>query len=359
MSRTTDLPRLTSLSHGAGCACKLSLDELTNVLGRVGWPEHPDLLVGVGTGDDAAAWRQPDGRVLVATIDFFTPLVDDARTWGRIAAANAVSDVYAMGAVPRLALNVLGWPRALPFSLVEDVLQGAAEVAAQAGYIIAGGHSIDSQEPLYGQAVLGDTSEDRLLTNAGARPGQVIVLSKALGTGIITTALKRSDPEVADGRTPLAEAYAAAVASMTRLNDVAAVVARDAGATAATDVTGFGLLGHLHRLSRASGVSCAVTPDAIPWLPRLGELIDAGFVPDGTGRNREQASRFVRGVIDDRTMIVLCDAQTSGGLLFTCEADAGDDAVAALRAEGHAAALIGEVRAGVPGHLELGRPAVG
>ena len=165
------VPRLTSLSHGAGCACKLSLDELTEILEGVSFPDDPDLLVGATTGDDAAVYRQPDGRVLVATTDFFTPLVDDASTWGRIAAANAVSDVYAMGATPRFALNLVGWPRDLPFSVLEQVLVGASEIAAEAGYLVAGGHSIDSVEPLFGQVVIGDTTEDAVLTNAGATPG--------------------------------------------------------------------------------------------------------------------------------------------------------------------------------------------
>jgi selenide, water dikinase len=346
--------RLTALSHGAGCACKLSLDELTSVLDGVGWAEHPDLVVGLRTGDDAAVWRQADGRVLVATTDFFTPLVDDPASWGRIAAANAVSDVYAMGATPRFALNLVGWPRALPFELLREVLTGAAAVAAEAGYPVVGGHSIDSQEPLYGQVVIGDTDEARLLTNAGARPGQALVLTKPIGTGIVTTALKRSDPDDLAAGSTLRVAYDAAVASMTRLNAEAAHVALDAGATAATDVTGFGLVGHLHRLATASGLAAVLHADRVPRLPGVEDLLDGGFVPGGTLRNVEQAARFLRGdTPPDRTLQLLCDAQTSGGLLFTCEPSDAESAVDRLRASGHAAAVVGGVDEGEPGSVAV------
>jgi selenide, water dikinase len=354
MSVARSTTRLTALSHGAGCACKLSLDELAAVLDGVGWAEHPDLVVGVATGDDAAVWRQPDGRVLVATTDFFTPLVDDPSTWGRIAAANAVSDVYAMGATPRFALNLVGWPRALPFELLREVLAGGAAVAAEAGYPVVGGHTIDSKEPLYGQVVIGDAREDALLTNAGARPGQALVLTKALGTGIVTTALKRSEPDASEGAGPLARAYRAAVASMTRLNADAARVALRWSASVATDVTGFGLLGHLHRLAVASGVACRVDPEAVPVLPEVGTLLDAGFVPGGTRRNVEQSARYVRGRVSERQLTLLCDAQTSGGLLFGVDGAAAASAVDELRRGGHDAAIVGEVLAGEPGTIELG-----
>lgn len=345
--------RLTALSHGAGCACKLSLDELVGVLDGIAWVDHPQLLVGVRAGDDAAVWRQDDGRALVATTDFFTPLVDDARTWGRIAAANAVSDVYAMGATPRFALNLVGWPRTLPSELLVDVLNGAMSIAAEAGYPIAGGHSIDSQEPLFGQVVFGDVPEERLLTNAGARPGQAIVLTKALGTGIITTALKRAPTADPPNGSLLRVAYDAAVASMTRLNRAAAHVAGAAEATAATDVTGFGLLGHLHRLATASGVACTVDVDRVPLFPGVMELIDQGAVPGGTERNVAQSARFVTTPADGRTMRVLCDAQTSGGLLLCIPKERATDVVDELTQDGHAAALIGEVRDGEAGMLEL------
>ena len=347
------MPRLTSLSHGAGCACKLSLDELTEILQGVDFPADPDLLVGPTTGDDAAVYRQPDGRVLVATTDFFTPLVDDAATWGRIAAANAVSDVYAMGATPRFALNLVGWPRDLPFAVLEQVLVGASEIAAEAGYLVAGGHSIDSVEPLFGQVVIGDTTEDAVLTNAGAVPGQVLVLTKPIGTGIVTTALKRCEPLTAGDDGVLATAYAAAVASMTRLNRDAADAALVAGATAATDVTGFGLLGHLHRLSFASGVAAVVEAGRVPVLPGVRELLAAGYVPGGSQRNAEQAGRYLDAEVAGDELILLADAQTSGGLLFACAPDAADEAVARLVDGGHDAAVIGSVVDGAPGTVRV------
>ena len=350
------LPRLTSLSHGAGCACKLSLDELTSILEGVSFPGDPDLLVGPTTGDDAAVYRQPDGRVLVATTDFFTPLVDDPATWGRIAAANAVSDVYAMGATPRFALNLVGWPRDLPFTVLDEVLHGAVEIAAEAGYLIAGGHSIDSVEPLFGQVVIGDTTEDAVLTNAGARPGQALVLTKPIGTGIVTTALKRSAPLDGDGDDRdgvLATAYAAAVASMTRLNREAARAALGVDATAATDVTGFGLLGHLHRLTAASEVAARLDAAAVPVLPYVRDLLAAGYVPGGSQRNADQAVRYLDAEVADPERVLLADAQTSGGLLFTCAPAAAEVAVAQLRADGHDAAVIGAIEAGDPGTIRV------
>ncbi len=350
---TQTMPRLTSLSHGAGCACKLSLDELTEILAGVSFPDDPDLLVGATTGDDAAVYRQPDGRVLVATTDFFTPLVDDPATWGRIAAANAVSDVYAMGATPRFALNLVGWPRDLPFSVLEQVLVGASEIAAEAGYLVAGGHSIDSVEPLFGQVVIGDAREDAVLTNAGAAPGQALVLTKPIGTGIVTTALKRCEPLTPDDDGDLATAYAAAVASMTRLNRDAAETALAAGATAATDVTGFGLLGHLHRLASASGVAARVDAATVPVLPRVRDLLAAGYVPGGSQRNAEQAARYLDAEVEDTERILLADAQTSGGLLFACAPDAAEEAVARLVASGHDAAMIGELVDGDAGRVQV------
>jgi selenide, water dikinase len=345
--------RLTAYSHGAGCACKLSLDELAGVLDGIAWIDHPQLLVGIRTGDDAAVWRQHDGRVLVATTDFFTPLVDDAATWGRIAAANAVSDVYAMGATPRFALNIVGWPRALPSGLLVQVLEGALTVARDAGYPVVGGHSIDSQEPLFGQVVIGDVAEEELLTNAGAQPGQALVLTKPLGTGIVTTALKRAPTTTHPDGSPLRVAYDAAVASMTRLNRAAARAASSARATAATDVTGFGLLGHLHRLALASGVACTVDAERVPLLPGILDLVDQGAVPGGTERNVAQSDRFVSTPSDRRSMQVLCDAQTSGGLLLSVPPERADALVADLVADGHVAAHLGEVRDGEAGTIDL------
>lgn len=354
MSVTEQTVRLTALSHGAGCACKLSLEELTGVLDRVAPGQHADLVVGAATGDDAAVWRQRDGRLLVATTDFFTPLVDDPFTWGQIAAANAVSDIYAMGAEPRFALNLVGWPRDLGFGLLEQVLAGATSIADKAGYPLVGGHSIDSAEPLYGQAVIGEVGERNLLTNAGAQPGQQLLLTKPIGTGVAVTAAKRSAPEALEDDTPLAVAFRAAVASMIRLNRCAAQVATEFHATAATDVTGFGLLGHLHRLAAASGVTCELDPGRVPLLPGVGQLVDEGFVPGGTRRNVEHAARFVRGEVDERTLTLLCDAQTSGGLLLACAERDAPAVHAVLTSRGHEAAIIGEVRPAGPSTGEAG-----
>lgn len=306
-------PRLTALSHGAGCACKLSLDELQGILAGFSWPEHDDLIVGLASGDDAAVWRQPDGRVMVVTTDFFTPLVDDPRDWGRIAVTNAVSDVYAMGATPRVALNLVGWPRDLDFDLLRDVLDGAARVASDAGYVIAGGHSIDRLEPLFGQVVIGD---DDLLTAA----------------------------------------YRAAVREMARLNRDAARIAREHRATAATDVTRFGLLGHLHRLALASGVAATLDAEATPLLPHVDELLDAGYVPGGCQRNADQAGRFLTDPPSDRPRLLLADAQTSGGLLFTVDIDRAEPALAALTTRGHHAAVVGSTREGPPGSIRVIEP---
>ena len=350
------MPRLTSLSHGAGCACKLSLDELTTVLGGVAWPGHPDLLVGLASGDDAAVYRQGDGRALVATTDFFTPLVDDPHDWGAIAATNAVSDVYAMGGTPRLALNILGWPRDLPFDVLQQVLEGAAEVAARAGYVVAGGHTIDSVEPIFGQVVIGDVAEADLTTNATARPGDDLLLTKAIGTGIVTTALKRSDLSASTAGGPLEVPSRAAVASMTQLNAGAADVARRVGASAATDVTGFGLLGHLHRMAAASGVMAVVDAASVPLLPGVRGLLADGMVPGGSQRNADQAVRYLVGadgapagagdgaLPDAATRLLLADAQTSGGLLIACDPARTDEALALLREAGcEAAARVGHL----------------
>jgi selenide, water dikinase len=231
---------------------------------------HPDrLLVGPDTGDDAAVWLLDEDRALVSTADFITPVVDDARTWGRVAAANSVSDIYAMGGRPLFALNLVGWNTdVLPTSLLGDVLAGGQDIAAEAGFVIAGGHTIDDPEPKYGMAVTGEAHPDRLLTNAGLRVGQDIVLTKALGVGVLTTAIKhgRATAEQAD----------AVVASMVRLNDIGARLALAVGATGCTDVTGFGLLGHLGRMALESAVSVAIDVARVPFLPGAVELAADG-----------------------------------------------------------------------------------
>jgi len=315
---------------------------------RLAPPGDPNLLVGALSGDDAAVWRLSDERALVVTADFITPVVDDARTWGRIAAANAVSDVYAMGGTPLLALNLVGWNvDELPTDLLGDVLQGGLDIATEAGFVVAGGHTVDDPEPKYGMAVIGEVHPDAVLTNAGLRPGDVLVLTKPLGVGIATTAIKRGLATDA-----LTEAV---VASMTRLNDLARDAARAAGATGCTDVTGFGLLGHLQRMAVESGVDVTVDVDAVPVLDGARELLADGVVPGGSQRNLDHVRPHLDpGRHDDDTALLLADAQTSGGLLFgAADADVAAEAVASLVASGHGAAVIGRVASAGTGRVAL------
>ncbi len=301
------------------------------------------LLVGPDTGDDAAVWKLDDDRALISTADFITPVVDDARTWGRVAAANSVSDIYAMGGRPLFSLNLVGWNTdALPTSLLAEVLAGGQDIADEAGFVVAGGHTIDDPEPKYGMAVTGEAHPDRLLTNAGLRAGQDIVLTKALGVGVLTTAIKN---ERASG-----EQAEAAVASMVRLNDVAARLALGAGATGCTDVTGFGLLGHLGRMALESRVSATIQFDAVPFLPGALALAADGVMPGGSRRNLSWALGFVDvGGHDEVRQLLLADAQTSGGLVFGVDPAATADVLAELAATGHRAAHIGRCAAGTPG----------
>lgn len=306
---------------------------------------HPDLLVGADTGDDAAVWRIAADRALVVTVDFITPLVDDARTWGRIAAANSASDVYAMGGRPLLALNVVGWTAELSTDVLVEVLDGAGEAAAEGGWVTVGGHTVDDPEPKFGLCVVGEVHPDRLLTNAGLRSGQALVLTKPLGIGVIATAIKRGEAG--------ADVVDAAVASMLRLNARAAEVALGAGATGATDVTGFGLLGHLRKMVEASGVAAELDAATVPLLPGARDLAAAGMVPGGTERNLAWAGeRLAADGVDGTTLTLLADAQTSGGLLFGADPDAASAAVEALRETGHEAAVIGRVTAG-DGHVRV------
>ncbi len=287
-------------------------------------------------------WRLDADRALVATVDVITPLVDDARTWGRITAANAASDVYAMGARPLFALNIVGWNAAeLPTELLSEVLAGAAEVAAEGGFVIAGGHTIDDPEPKYGLAVVGEAHPDRLLTADGLTAGEDLVLTKPLGTGVLSTAIKAG---LADE-----DLVAAGMASMTRLNAAAAEAAHAAGARGATDVTGFGLLGHLRELVEASDVAAELDVAAVPILEGVAALAADGVMPGGSRRNLAWAGEILEpGDADATTQLLLADAQTSGGLLFGVSPPAAAQAVATLRASGHTAAVVGRVTAGPP-----------
>lgn len=302
------------------------------------------------TGDDAAVWRLSDDRALVVTADFITPVVDDPRLWGRIAAINSASDVYAMGGRPLLALNLVAWNTdELDDDVLASVLLGAEDAATEGGWVTVGGHTVDDPEPKFGLVVVGEVHPDRILTNAGLRPGDALVLTKALGTGIVSTAVKGGDvtPSLVE----------AATASMVTSNADAAAVALGSGATGATDVTGFGLLGHLARMAKESSVDVGLDAGVVPTFPGVARLAESGVVPGGTRRNLAWVQDQVDAVESDPlSLLVLADAQTSGGLLFGAAADAARDAVATLRAKGHPAAVIGQAEAGrggirVRGHL--------
>ncbi|MGH8863000.1 MAG: selenide, water dikinase SelD, partial [Jatrophihabitantaceae bacterium] len=274
-----------------------------------GEPLEPQLLVGLENGDDAAVVRLDDTTALILTTDFFTPVVDDAYDWGRIAAANALSDVYAMGGRPVVAVNLVGWPRdVLPMTLLTEVLRGGLDVAALAGCHVGGGHSIDDPEPKYGMAVTGIASPDRLMRNDAARPGSPLSLTKPLGVGVLNNRHKAT-----------AEVFPQAVASMAALNDTASAAALAAGVRAATDVTGFGLLGHLYKMMRASGVSAVLHAAAVPYLDGAREALRDGFVSGGTKRNLEWVRGSLSSAVDEDELLLLADAQTSGGLLLVGE----------------------------------------
>ncbi|MCW2806643.1 MAG: selD [Marmoricola sp.] len=310
MASVTSSIRLTQYAAGGGCACKVPPGELEAVL--AGLPlgrAHDDLLVGLDDGDDGAVVRIDGDRALVMTADFFTPVVDSAYDWGRIAAANALSDVYAMGGEPLVAVNLLAWPRdRIPFELAAEVLRGGAEICAEAACHLAGGHSIDDREPKYGLAVTGLASPDRLLRNDAGFAGMPLTLTKPLGLGVLNNRHKTTG-----------EVFEDAVRTMTTLNRDASQAALGAGLTCATDVTGFGLLGHLMKLCRASGVSAVIEADAVPYLEATRASLEAGFVPGGSRRNLEWVRPHLSSRVSDDELLLLADAQTSGGLLVAGE----------------------------------------
>jgi len=310
MTTTSPRLRLTQYAAGGGCACKVPPGELERIVaGLPASQEGGDLLVGLDHGDDAAAVRIDGDRAVVVTADFFTPVVDDPATWGRIAAANALSDVYAMGGTPLVAVNLLAWPRDLiPFDVAGEVLRGGAEVCAEAGCHLAGGHSIDDREPKYGLAVTGMADPERLLRNDAGAAGVPLTLTKPLGLGILNNRHKATG-----------EWFAEAVAVMRSLNRDASRAALAAGATCATDVTGFGLLGHLYKLARASGVSAVVDAAAVPYVEGARESLAEGFVPGGSRRNLDWVRPHLTSAVSDDELLLLADAQTSGGLLVAGE----------------------------------------
>ena len=332
--------RHTEYSHGAGCACKLDPGRLVEVLRNLTPNTRPELLVGTATGDDAAIWKLDADRALVVTTDFLTPVVDDARAWGAIAATNAVSDVYAMGGRPLLALNIVCWnDEELSNEVLGEVLAGAQDVAVRAGFVIAGGHTVTDPEPKFGLAVVGEVHPDRFFTNTGLRADDQLILTKPLGIGVVTTAIKRQGA-------PLS-VIAAAIASMTKLNADASQIAMAHGATGATDVTGFGLLGHLGRMARESGVDVLIDSAAVPILDGVRELAAAGFVPGGSARNRRWVAEWLEvGSVPEETVTLLADAQTSGGLVFGVAEAEVDAVLRELAATGHTAAHIGSAHTG-------------
>jgi selenide, water dikinase len=308
--------------------------------------DNPDVLVGLETGDDAAVYRLRSDLALVVTTDFFTPVVDDAYTFGAIAAANALSDIYAMGAKPLMAVNLVAFPiKELPASVLSEILRGGLEKVREAGIDILGGHSIDDHEPKYGLAVTGTVHPDQVVRNRGGRPGDRLVLTKPLGTGVITTAIKH---EVA----PPASA-AAAIDGMLRLNRDAAEAMATVEVHAATDVTGFGLLGHLHYLARASGVAAVVEAAAVPFLPGAEMLADAGEVPGGTRSNERFLASRVRwpAHLPAARQTLLCDAQTSGGLLIAVPGKEVEALLKALEGKGVAGSVIGGLTEGEAGSI--------
>jgi selenide,water dikinase len=324
--------RLTTLSHGAGCACKLPAAEIHALLAELPRPDDPNVLVGSDTADDAAVYRLSDSLALVSTADFFTPIVDDPYDFGRIAATNALSDVYAMGGTPLTALNLVAFPLAeLGGEVLRQILRGGQDAAAAAGVAVVGGHSIDDPEPKYGMAVTGTVHPDRVVRNVGARAGDSLWLTKPVGGGLATTALKRGLASE--------QLIQETVSVMTTLNRDAALAAVEAGASAMTDVTGFGLLGHLHELALASGVSVEIEAAAVPAIPGSVELLslDEPPIAGGTRRNREWIEEFVswEASVTEPLRWLLCDAMTSGGLLIAAN-DAPGTRIGSVSATGAA-----------------------
>jgi selenide,water dikinase len=345
-------PRLTSLSHGGGCGCKIAPGVLADLLKRsTPLPAFPNLLVGNDTADDAAVYKLNDEQAIVATTDFFMPIVDDPFDFGRIAATNALSDVYAMGGKPILALALVGMPiNVLPHDVIAQVLKGGESVCAEAGIPVAGGHSIDSVEPIYGLAALGIVHPSRVKRNAAARAGDVLVLGKPLGVGILSAALKKDQLD--------ATGYAAMIAATTKLNRPGAELARLDGVHALTDVTGFGLLGHALELARGAQLTARIDYARLPWLPQVREFVRAGIYTGASGRNWNAYGTDVSlaaslDAPQDEARNLLTDPQTSGGLLVSCAPEAVNDVLAIFRADGFSdAAVIGEMVDGA-GRIEV------
>jgi selenide,water dikinase len=335
--------RLTSFSHGGGCGCKIAPGVLSEILrGARGLPVPKELMVGIETSDDAAVYRLNDEQALIATTDFFMPIVDDPYDFGRIAATNAISDVYAMGGTPIMALALVGMPiDKLPIEIIGRILEGGESVCAAAGIPIAGGHTIDSVEPIYGLVALGLVHPDRVKTNAGAKAGDVLILGKPLGVGVLSAALKKGALDAAG--------YASMIASTTKLNTPGRKLAHLDAVHALTDVTGFGLLGHLLEICRGSGLSAQLEMGGIPLLADVARLAGAGYITGASARNwmGYGADVDLAPSLGEMQRALLTDPQTSGGLLVACDASAADQVIEVFRGEGFdSAAVIGRLDAG-------------
>ncbi|MDB5823928.1 MAG: selD [Herminiimonas sp.] len=350
MNAPSDLKiKLTSFSHGGGCGCKIAPGVLAEILkNSTGFPVPKELMVGIETADDAAVYKLNDEQALIATTDFFMPIVDDPYDFGRIAATNAISDVYAMGGTPIMALALVGMPiNQLPVEVIGRIIQGGESICAEAGIPIAGGHTIDSVEPIYGLVVLGLVHPSKVKRNADARAGDKLILGKPLGVGILSAALKKDALDDAG--------YAAMIANTTKLNKPGRALSDMASVHALTDVTGFGLLGHLLELARGAGLTAKLSMQSIPLLPNVQRLAEEGYVTGASGRNWEGYGRDVAlsDAITPSQQMLLTDPQTSGGLLVSCDPSAVDEVLALFRREGFEhAAVIGEMVAG-PARIDV------
>ncbi len=346
---TTAEPRLTSLSHGGGCGCKIAPGVLSDILrGTTALPVPPELLVGIETADDAAVYKLNDEQALIATTDFFMPIVDDPFDFGRIAATNAISDVYAMGGTPIMALALVGMPvNVLSTRTIGRILEGGASVCKAAGIPIAGGHTIDSVEPIYGLVALGLVHPGRIKRNADARPGDVLVLGKPLGVGVLSAALKKN------ALPP--EGYAQMIATTTCLNTPGPALAALAGVHALTDVTGFGLAGHALEMARGSGCTVEIDWNKLPLLPGVRELAAQGMVTGASGRNWAGYGQDVHlpAGFAPPDQALLTDPQTSGGLLVACSPDSVEQVLTAFLSQGFGqATVVGRVTEG-PAQLRV------
>jgi selenide,water dikinase len=342
---TTEPIKLTSFSHGGGCGCKIAPGVLSEILkNSSGFPVPKELLVGIETADDAAVYKLNDEQALIATTDFFMPIVDDPFDFGRIAATNAISDVYAMGGTPIMALALVGMPvNKLPVETIGQIIKGGESICAEAGIPIAGGHTIDSVEPIYGLVVMGLVHPSKIKRNADAKAGDVLVLGKPLGVGVLSAALKKN----VLGE----EGYAAMIANTTKLNKPGKALSELPGVHALTDVTGFGLLGHLLELARGARLTAKLSMSQIPLLPGVEQLAHDGFFTGASGRNWDAYGKDVTlsPNVTPAQHTLLTDPQTSGGLLVSCDPSAVDEVLAVFRAGGfEAAAVIGEMAAGEP-----------